>query len=121
MIIQEQLLIHPKRIIEDHLRFKIPTNLTPKSCWEENKCTWEELLNVKGPLPTDVVEGISWDDDTSDVDGAESILILVVLRQREETDEEYLKRLDEIAAFEKSAEDYEKREYKRLKAKYENI
>ena len=115
MITKEQLLIQPKRIVEKHLRFRIPTGLTPNMFGD--LCTWEELLNVKGPLPTDIFNGISWDDDESDID-YDDVLVLVVIRKQEETDEEYTKRIKEKASYEKIKEDDEKREYERLKLKY---
>ena len=119
MITKEQLFAVPKQTVQDTLRFRIPTGLTPKnSLFGDGCCTWEELLNTKGLLPTDIVQGISWDDEESDVDSG-TTLVLVVTRNREETDEEYLKRLSDQ---EQMMQNYEKREYHdylRLKAKYE--
>ena len=116
MISEEQLFLKPKRFFEESLRFRIPITLIKKGIFGDNYCTWEELLKIEGPLPTDFIRGISWDEELE-----EDIAVLVVSRNREETDEEYLERLDSEAEFTKSAQDYEKREYQRLKAKYENL
>jgi len=119
MITKEQLLIRPKIIIEDSLRFKIPTGLSElQSELQDNYyCTWKELINAEGPLPTDIFSGISWDEDESDLDGND-VLVVVVKRKREETDEEYNARMEEIIEYRKSYEDGEKHDYERLKAKY---
>lgn len=120
MIAKEQLFLIPKQIVEDSIRFRIPTGLTRKNDnFGDGYCSWEELLKVKGPLPTDIVIGISWDDDESDEDGGD-ILVLIVNRSREETDEEYLKRLVEREEMKKNYEKREYHDYVRLKAKYEN-
>jgi len=118
MINEEQLFLVPKKTIQDSLRFRIPTGLTRKGLFGDGLCSWEELLNVKGPLPTDIVTGISWDEEEYDEDSGIS-LVLVVLRSREETDEEYLKRLKNEEDLEKMREENEWNQYKRLKAKYE--
>ena len=118
MITKQQLFLIPKRTVEDSLRFRIPTGLTPKNVFSDGLCTWEELLNTKGPFPTDIVQGISWDDEESDVDSGIT-LILVVNRNREETDEEYLKRLNDAEEMKKNYEKREYHDYLRLKAKYE--
>jgi hypothetical protein len=118
MIPEEQLFLVPKQTKEDKLRFKIPTGLSKKSMFADGYCTWEELLNVKGPLPTDIIDGLSWDDEEYEENSGYT-LILVVCRTREETDEEYLNRLKSEEDLEKMREENEWNQYKRLKAKYE--
>lgn len=115
MISKEQLLLFPKKIIEDQLAFTIPS----KKIYADGICTWEELLKTSDILPSDIVQGLNWREDQSDSEGND-IPVVVVLRQREETDEEYLKRLKEKEEFKKSIEEYELREYERLKLKYEH-
>jgi hypothetical protein len=118
MISEEQLFLVPKKIIKDALRFRIPTGLSGKGIISEGYCTWEELINTKGPLPTDVVAGMSWDDEEDSEDSGIS-LDVVVVRERLETDEEYLKRLDEEEEEKKIHEKNEFKIYNRLKQKYE--
>lgn len=118
MIPEEQLFLVPKKLIEDSLRFRIPTGLTRKGIFGDGYCSWEELLNTKGPLPSDSVVGISWDEEEFEEDSG-SCLVLVVNRRRFETDEEYSRRLKEDEDLQKLREENEFNQYKRLKAKYE--
>jgi hypothetical protein len=118
MISEEQLFLFPKRNIEDSLRFRIPTGLTRKSMFGDGLCSWEELLKTEGPLPTDIVTGISWDEEEYESDSGVSFVV-VVNRTREETDEEYLRRLQQNEEMKKHYEEREFRDYQRLKAKYE--
>jgi len=118
MITEEQLFLFPKRNIEDSKRFRIPTGLSKKGLFGDGYCSWEELLHTEGLLPTDIVTGISWDDEESDEDSGVS-LVLVVNRIREESDEEYLNRLKQHEDMKRNYEEREYRDYQRLKAKYE--
>jgi hypothetical protein len=117
MITKEQLLIHPKKIVDEELVFKIPVGLTNNSVFNKNLCAWEELINTQGPLPTDIVICINWMEDESDLEG-NYIVAVVVSRKREETDKEYEYRLKCDEEQKQRAEESDQYEYERLKLKY---
>ena len=90
--------------------------------------TWKEITETKGILLTDkfkkftwksvLVDGPGWlDNDKEEV--YRERLHVVVYREREENDEEYLKRKKEEQKEIDEREKEERTEYLRLKAKFE--
>jgi len=95
----------------------------------EQEVTMQNLLNTKGFLPTDIFSDIEWHSEKEDGFArlcTENELViyripkLVVLRIREETDEEYSRRINSYENYRKQKEKIEYDEYLRLKAKFEN-
>jgi hypothetical protein len=121
MISKAFLAVRPKKMIEDTLRFSVPVSLRPQTLFGDELCTWQELIHTPGPVPTDIVVGLSWEQDFEDLD-EQDVLKLIVTRKREETDEEYLTRITTEDANKKRDEELEEQrdryEYERLKAKY---
>lgn len=121
MIPQADLVVRPKKMIEDSKVFTIPVSLRHQTLFGDELCTWKELISTSGVLPDDIVTGLRWDyEDESD----DAVLKLIVHRKREETDMEYLNRIkyedDKKLAEEQLIEQRDRYEYERLKAKYES-
>lgn len=84
-----------------------------------------DIIVTKGILPGDILsniyfeesEGKVWDDDTQG--NSTYRLVMKVKRWSEETDEEYLTRMQNLEKQQRAVDEREKLEYLRLKAKFE--
>lgn len=89
---------------------------------------YQQHINIKnikdtdGLLDTDVFHSIVYEESEGDMfnePGKFEVPYIICLRERLETDEEYLHRMRECETIYKDREDKEKELYLRLKAKYE--
>lgn len=93
----------------------------------ETAITWDEFIKTEGILPTDEITAMGWKKTSGmggwgmdpDHEWKRAQFEITIARVRQETDEEYLKRMKEKAEKEKRIEERERLEYLRLKAKYD--
>jgi hypothetical protein len=109
-----------KKVIAETIKLPIPVAMTEE--WEVD-IKWEELIAIKDVLPNDVFLGHTWEYKEVAGFGSEAktyrVPFLVIRRQREETDDEYLLRLKGVEKILRQENEKEYLEYLRLKAKYE--
>lgn len=116
-----------RQIIKEQIILNIPVNRNSFDSYKPG-IRWSELIETKNVLPTDIISEVGYrtekengfgsmkmDDELEDI----HIATLVVIRNRPETDDEFLKRQKEKNNFQHNIEEREKLEYLRLKAKYD--
>ena len=118
----------PRETVNKKLTFGIKLG---KEYKEQPFCTWKQLTETKGLLPTDVIDeftyvkeieefpGFGSMDDEEDYPKTYYTPSVIVIRPRPENDEEYEKRMSRAEEIKKNTDEREKLEYLRLKAKFE--
>jgi len=118
----------PRETVNEKLIFNIKPSKDYKSY---PFCTWEELINTEGLLPTDIIHNFHWDETLQETPGFGSMEpdddypktyyapSVTIVRPRPETDTEYEKRMKHQEQIKKETEEKERLEYLRLKAKFE--
>lgn len=87
--------------------------------------TFGEICSIKDVLPTDIVRKIRFKEvdainfSMSDVEDVVYQPILSIIRERPETDDEYLERKQKEEKVSRDKEEIERTEYLRLKAKFD--
>jgi len=112
-----------KRTINKFILLPIPVPLLES--WKVD-IKWKDLIKIEGILPDDSVKMIEWklqefpNFGYSEPNNSQYYVpYLVVEREVEETDEQYLERMREEAKNNKEKEDEERLLYLKLKAKFE--
>lgn len=110
-----------RQTIKNYVQLRIPIEGKTFS----RPILWSELMKTEGALPDDEINNIQWVDDVAiplfgmDQRDAEPTIwkraVVMVLRARPETDQEYFERMKQQTR----KEDEERRTYLRLKAKYD--
>ena len=112
-----------RKQIDEKITFNIPVK-------EVNTYTvnilWQDLLNVRGVLPTDILDDIHWVSEQESGFGkmddelkTYEVPKITVIRRREENEGEYFQRLQREESVKRKLEETERNEYLRLKAKFE--
>lgn len=109
--------MYNRKKIRKTLDFRLPVG--NKS--SKDKFTWKELISTPGIETTDIVIGITYKPHPPDEINSEHRFIpyVTVLRDVEETNNEFLKRMQEEENELKENEERDRLEYLRLKAKFE--
>lgn len=111
--------MHNRKKIRKTLDFRLPV----RSKSSKDKFTWKELISTPGIETTDIVIGITYKPFLSNVNDETSscnfIPCVTVYRDVEETDDEFLERIQEEENELKKADERDRLEYLRLKAKFE--
>lgn len=103
----------------DFIKLKIAIKL--EKC--QQQITIKNIKDTEGLLDTDFFHSIMYEESEADIfnaPGEFQVPYIRCLREREESDEEYLVRMRENEAIKKYKENEEKETYLRLKAKFDN-
>jgi hypothetical protein len=117
-----------RRIVDEQIIINIPVstyNMHPHRY--KPGILWQELLNTKDVLPTDVISEIGYrmvkengfgsmkmDDELEDI----PVATLVVIRKRQESDDEYYNRMKEENKISEDRVTRDKNEFLRIKAEH---